>query len=99
MDGIRLFESRGSGSIPGEGNSDKRDFVNPLIKIDPRGVTEAHDSAKVEDRVRLPARIFLEATPEPDGQATDCKPVEAGSIPAGVFMKWKTPPTIYQASD
>ena len=43
----------------------------------------ARDPAKVEDQVRFLARTLVK-TPEPDGQATGCNPVEVGSTPTGV---------------
>lgn len=91
-----VFETAGRGSIPRSG-------ADGMVRwVCPRSVAEARDSAKVEDQVRLLAgalaqlassewTTFFLMTLEPDGQATACKAVEAGSIPASVFFLRQDP--------
>ena len=45
---------------------------------------QARDFAEVVDQVRFLARTLDHKTLEPDGEATGCNPVEAGSIPVGI---------------
>jgi len=72
----RASKTRGPGSNPGAPAGFRR-WPSECAGI-------ARDPPKVADQVRLLARASRSMTPGPDGQATDCRSVEAGSTPAGV---------------
>jgi len=95
MDGTRPSEGRRPGSTPGEGSpcgcggctvafGAARTVPTPgRGREGPRGVGERTRPCEGRGPGSTPGED-ISKTPEPDGQATGCNPVEVGSTPTGV---------------